>query len=62
MCIKSRRVPPSIFIMLAQVHLVHSIDCTAKDAADARQDLVPPNAFQEILDAEMRQWTVSGMK
>ena len=53
---------PSIFIMLAQVHLVHSIDCTAKDAADARQDLLAPNVFQETFDAEMRRWTVSGMK
>ena len=52
----------SIFFMLAQVHLVYSVDCTAKYAADALKNLMATNVFQETSDAEIRQWTVSGMK
>ena len=48
--------------MLAQVHLVYSVDCTVKDAADARKDLVATNVFQETFNAEIRQWTVLGME
>ena len=48
--------------MLTQVHLVHSVDCTAKDAANARQDLVAPNVIQETFEADIRQWTVAGLK